>query len=221
MTLSVLLPWRSDDPHRIAAWDHNRPRWEALGVQLCVSDDGRTGGPFSLARAVNKARRQATGQHLAVFGADHVPPDQDRLAWIFARLNRHPWTMVYAATRIFSPMSTQRILAGRTPSPAMDSHLIGMCEGIFAVRADVWDDVGGFDERFVGWGAEDTAFKTMLRALHPGGRLDGVGEAWALWHPDRHGTAELTAANVARCTEYETAAREGRMREYLQEVRHG
>lgn len=218
--ISILIPWRSQDPYRVAAWEYNRRRWETLGVQLCVADDDRTTGPFSLARAVNKARKDAAGEHLAIFGADHIPPDQDRLDWIFARLHRHPWTTVYATTRIFSSVSTERILRGLVPTAAMSSHLIHMCEGVVALRAEVWDDVGGMDERFEGWGAEDTAFKATLRALYPDGHDDGVGEAWALWHPDRHGTPELTAANIARCTEYETAAREGRMREFL-EARHG
>lgn len=218
--ISILLPWRSNDPHRIAAWEFNRQRWARLGIELCVSDDGRTDGPFSLARAVNRARRQATGEILAIFGADHIPPDRDRLEWLYAKLTRHPWTAVYASTRIFSPASTARVLRGETPGAGMESLFIGMCEGIVALRASVWDDVGGMDERFEGWGAEDTAFKVMLRALHPDAG-DGHGEAWALWHPDRHGTAELTAANIARCTEYETAAREGRMREYLEEARRG
>ena len=219
--ISILLPWRSDDPYRVAAWNYNRTRWEALGVQLCVADDDRTEGPFSLARAVNKARRQASGEHLAIFGADHIPPGPDRLAWIAGRLEQHPWTAVHALTRIFSPAWTGRIVRGQTPSAAMSAHVIYACEGIIALRADVWDDVGGFDERFEGWGAEDVAFKVMLRSLYPDGCEGGEGEAWALWHPDRHGTAELTAANIARCTEYETAAREGRMREYIERGRVG
>lgn len=219
--ISVLIPWRSQDLHRILAWDYNRARWEASGVQLCVADDDRTEGPFSLARAVNKARRQATGEYLAIFGADHIPPTPDKLAWIADRLRQHPWTAVYALTRIFAPDRTARILRGQLPTPVMKSHVIHACEGIVALRAEVWDDVGGMDERFEGWGAEDTAFKAVLFALYPDGRGDGVGEAWALWHPDRHGTPEMTAANIARCTDYQTAAREGRMREYIEGVRRG
>lgn len=219
--ISVLIPWRSDDPDRVRAWDFNRPRWDSLDVQLCVADDNRSEGPFSVARAVNRARKMAAGDILAVFGADHIPPDPARLGWIADRLQEHPWTMVYSATRIFSREGTARALAGLPLDVAacMGSTHIAMCEGIVALRAQVWDDVGGFDERFEGWGSEDSAFKVVLHALYPAGRTDGNGEAWALWHTDRHGTAEMTAANIARCTEYETAAREGRMREYLKEVR--
>lgn len=218
--ISVLIPWRSDDEDRIRAWHYNRLRWQNLPVQLCVADDGRTEGPFSVARAVNRARRQATSGILAIFGADHIPPDLGRLAWIEDRLAERPWSAVYAGTRVIGRNDTDRVLRGLPPGLFAETrgHLIAMCEGIIAVRASVWDDLGGMDERFVGWGAEDTAFKVALRALYPDGGA-GEGETWALWHPDRHGTTELTAANIARCTEYETAAREGRMRDYLAEVK--
>ena len=101
------------------------------------------------------------------------------------------------------------------------SHQIAMCQGIVAMRSDVFDDIGGYDEAFVGWGAEDTALLTVLGALYPDGRASGYGETLALWHPDRHGTEQMTAANIARCTGYEHAAAQGRMREYLEEARRG
>lgn len=219
--ISILLPWRSNDPHRVRAWDYNRPRWQALDVQLCMADDGRAEGPFSLTRAVNRARKLARGSIFAIYGADHIPPDPQRLAWIAERLTVHPWTAVYAGTVILNPQGTERVLAGLDPRIVAEirSYKVHMCEGIIAVRADVWDDVGGMDENFEGWGAEDVAFKHALRALYPGGRDDGEGDVLALWHHDRHGTEELTAANNARCAEYEQAAREGRMREHLKAVR--
>jgi hypothetical protein len=220
MKLSVLVPWRSSDPDRVRAWDFNRPRWGRLPVQLCVADDGRTEGVFSVARALNRAREEATGDALAVFGADHLPPDSGRLAWILDRLERYPWTGVYAATRVINQAGTARVFDDGMP-PEVASILrfdwVGCCYGIIATRADVWDDVGGFDERFEGWGAEDTAFREALAALHPDGRSDGEGEAVAFWHADA--PRDQTEANVARFNEYARAAREGWMRQYLQERR--
>jgi len=217
--ISVLVPWRSTDEHRIRAWHYNRLRWQGLDVQLCVSSDGRTEGPFSVARALNRARQQAAGDVLAMFGADHIPPAPEKLAWIAARLEASPWTAVYAGTLVLGENDTARVLGGATPELYAETraHRIGMCEGILAMRADVWDDVGGEDERFEGWGSEDTAFRVALAALYPNGRPDGEGDVIALWHAEA--PRDQTPANIARCDEYMAAASAGRMRDYLREVR--
>lgn len=53
----------------------------------------------------------------------------------------------------------------------------------FAVTADTWHRVGGFDERYVGYGAEDTDF--AMAAAQAGVPLTWVGGATAYhqWHP--------------------------------------
>ncbi len=55
----------------------------------------------------------------------------------------------------------------------------------FAVTASTWEVVGGFDERFVGYGAEDTDFAFAAREAGVG--LTWVGDAHAFhqWHPTR------------------------------------
>jgi hypothetical protein len=50
------------------------------------------------------------------------------------------------------------------------------------VPRPLWDAVGGFDERFEGWGGEDDAFHAACRALCGTERLRGV--AWHLWHEE-------------------------------------
>jgi hypothetical protein len=57
-------------------------------------------------------------------------------------------------------------------------------EALLGVRADVWDDLRGYDERFIGWGPEDCAFHYVLRTLYPAG-CDNPTEGLfqSLWHP--------------------------------------
>jgi len=224
VNLSVLIPWRSEEPARVRAWKFNRSRWSRLEplIEVCVAGDGRTEGTFSVARAVNRARKQATGDQLVIFGADHLPPTYERINWIIKRLQRHPWTQVYSATRVINEAGTERVLGPQRMAPETAAELrfdwVGCCYGILALRADVFDDVGGMDERFEGWGAEDTALRVALQALYPAGCGVGEGEAITFWHPDAP-RGQQTQDNVARYYEYETAAKAGRMREYLKEAR--
>lgn len=220
--ISVLVPWRSNDEHRIRAWHYNRLRWQRLDVELCVADDGRTEGPFSFAAAANRARAQATGDVLVMFGADHVPPDPDRLAWIEQRLRDLPWTAVYQGTWAINETGTARVVDEGMPvevAGRLRADHIGLCEGVLALRAEVWDDIGGMDAGFVGWGAEDTALRCVLTALYPDGG-EGEGDCYTLWHPTTPHDV-LTEANIERCRRYQDAAAAGRMRDYLEEVRRG
>jgi hypothetical protein len=53
---------------------------------------------------------------------------------------------------------------------------------VVVVPRPLWDEVGGFDERFRGWGQEDVAFAQACRVL--GGELQRVrGAVIHLWHP--------------------------------------
>jgi hypothetical protein len=212
------MPYRGATEHRRQLFGYTTARWRELPVELCVGvHDGP--GPFSLATAVNRAAQQATGDVYLIFGCDHLPPSAAKLAWIEGRLAEHPWTPAFAAVRILSERATRAILDGSPPAEQQhDAQHIPMCTGILAMRAEVFWDVGGMDERFRGWGYEDTAFRLTLATLH-GSSPPAHGELWSLWHPIES-RAQATR-NERLYLEYERAARRGELRQYLQEVRRG
>lgn len=56
------------------------------------------------------------------------------------------------------------------------------CGGLFLIRRGVYEDLGGFDEQFLGWGGEDDAMTSKLSRL---GKLSGSATdqiACHLWH---------------------------------------
>ena len=186
MKISVLIPFRSQDPQRIALWNYLRPQWEALApdVELCSTTD--TDDPeqtFSIARGMNRCRQLATGDVLLVHGADQLPPRPDTWARIRSTMKTAPWMWVYSHWMQVQPWPTRIILAGADPYQAAIGPTFDHNWAVCAVRPDVWDAIGGFDERFIGWGPEDVAFHTMLRVLYPDGSDAGEGVMYALWHP--------------------------------------
>jgi hypothetical protein len=63
------------------------------------------------------------------------------------------------------------------------------------VPRPLWEHTGGFDEGFVGWGFEDSAFHTVA-----GGSLRTPGELWHLYHvpaPETDPNHPLHRANKA------------------------
>lgn len=185
MTVSVLIPWRTDHGHRERLWNHLRPRWEQLDVELCVATDGaEDGAPFSYATAANRAAKQASGDVLITWGADQLP-DMEAIQAAAAVARERHWSMVFEYNGTFSPFDTEQILAGANPATLRPEVFEAHCTGIIAVRRDVWDELGGMDERFVGWGYEDAALRDKLIWQY-GRPAVRDRTLLCLWHPVRH-----------------------------------
>jgi hypothetical protein len=125
-----------------------------------------------------------------------------------------------------SRAATARVLAGEdvrqvVPRPEDADEWEGnTLSGVYAVPRRLWDAVGGFDERFRSWGAEDLAFAHMCSVL--GGRRDRVpGTVFHLAHEtpreEREGNPHY-AANWALWQRYEAA---GRNVDALRAIRFG
>ena len=82
-----------------------------------------------------------------------------------------------------------------------------------AVSRTLWGQAGPFDERFVGWGREDTAFRIACE-VETGPIVKVCGETFHLWHPvspDVARTSPIRKANELRHQAY-VAARGNRAR---------
>ena len=185
MTVSILIPWRSDHSHRERLWSYLRPRWEALPYQLCVASDGaEDGAPFDYAAAANKAAAEATGDVLITWGADQFP-DAHAIDAAAETATTWGWAMAFDRNATFSPFDTEQILAGANHRLLGPEIIEPHCTGIIAVRRSIWDAIGGMDERFHGWGYEDAALRDRLIRDY-GKPPVRPGTLLGLWHPVRH-----------------------------------
>jgi len=200
MKVSVLVPFGADDSpagkQRAKVWRHNIRRWDALRTQGLI-DEVIVGvdrlfvpigevraqmiepRPFSVSRALNAAAAHARGDVFLMFGADHVP-DPAVVGWAREEIKRHPWVRLYDHVLYASEAATHLIVDGpfgenlfkdaanwhRHPAP---------CPGVLAVTRSAWLAAGGMDERFAGWGYEDTEFLSRLSHAVPGGSMGPSG----------------------------------------------
>ena len=54
--------------------------------------------------------------------------------------------------------------------------------GAFVIKKKLWDDLGGMDENFIGWGGEDNAFLDSYH-LKFGSSIKISGNLYSLYHP--------------------------------------
>lgn len=219
------MPYRAATEHRVRIKSANLALWGAVPfpLRVLVGEDGGPGStePFNLARAANRAFRESSADVVLLHGTDHLPPDPMRLAWIVEQLEQHPWLGVYANTHALTPASTEQILVAVEcgyrrvwPSWIKVAATAPFCTGIMAFRRDAWVDLGGMDERFTGWGCEDTALRLAARTLWGEPPLP-YGNLTTMWHP--RATRDQFPANQRILGEYQASAARGSMGGYLRE----
>jgi hypothetical protein len=210
MRVSVLVPRRAGDPHRDHVWAWVRRWWQTNLPDLPAPTTGEhdDGGPFNRSAALNAAAHAAGAWDVAVIAdADSIVDPANIRAAIERADDSQRMVIAYEVFAHLNQLMTQRVRAGYSGpwEYGVDWTLTGTFSSMIAVPRALWDQVGGFDVRFVGWGMEDVAFATAAKTLGDGlERLPGT--LWHLWHEPAQRQADLEAANVALLQHYADAA---------------
>jgi hypothetical protein len=214
MDVSVLVPWRSQDPQRIKVWEYIKWEWELLGVEVCEGVDAPD-GPFNTAKACNDAFKKSTRPYLLTTGAD-VLPDHALVEEGLSRLRKgESWVPLGNETKYFNQASTEHLIRTKRwwdeyPDP---KYTVPFQTGIMLIKRELYEESGGHDERFTGWGGEDAAFRRVIHML--GGDSEPVPlSLHCLWHdPGRRGT--MSKENFALCHIYDSITNRQQMLDYL------
>lgn len=214
MKVAVLAPWRPGNAERERLWEFARARWEQIDPDWTIhTAPGPLDGPFNRSAAINQAAALAGDWDVAVVIDCDVITNPPAVRWGVELAAAAGQIVVTHDERVMlSRNGTTKVLAGfqgswRTPQ---------MIERIWndsvscsvAVPRPLWDKVGGFDEMFVGWGYEDTAFQIACEAMTGRPIIKVNSELFHLWHPTGPETKKSSPtlqANGVRVQRYRDA----------------
>lgn len=176
MKTAICVPWRPSDPTREEAWV--RVQQHLLTGRLPVftgnSDPSR---PFNRSQARNVAASYATDYDVLMFlDADHIVP----------------WPQIeYAIDHAYStgdaihPYDRVEVLDLPSGQHWRTKFDLSYTSGTIVLSRSLYEQTGGWDERFESWGWEDIAFETML--IHLTGatyRVEGMAFNFTHQRPD-------------------------------------
>ena len=191
MKVSILIPFRRGDlvQERNLEWLLARYRAFFPDYEIIVEEDEPGSPPFAKAASLNRAFRRSSGDIILQSDAEvFCKPEQIRQA--VEGCKKAGWALTYERVYKLNPAISQRIVQGSVEADPPELALGDILDSrearkaktwwgfLVAVRQDVWP---GFDERFVGWGYEDVAFRFTLETLC--GPPHWVkGNLYHLWH---------------------------------------
>jgi GT2 family glycosyltransferase len=219
----LVVPRLADDGERDRLWAYCRRHCETELPALEIVEGYHEGdGPFNRSAAINRAA-EGEWDFAVILDSDTIVDAEQVLAGIELAEETGALVLPYKLRNMLSEAGTSAILDGHVGSwepwvIARERNRVSCC--VIVPRA-LWDAVGGFDERFEGWGGEDEAFHAACAALGVVRRLDGAN--WHLWHaPSPHyDTSTPLYRQALRLTQRyrQAAVNEFEMRRLLRESR--
>lgn len=231
----MLVPRRDDGAHRDRLWAWCRNYWGRILDWPIIEGHHDGPEPFSRALATNRAA-------LNVSSKDHawdvaVIADSDVYTSLMQMMTAARAAYVYGAAipyRQFGIIGKEETLdvisnklhytavTPRVTFPYPHDPSTASVGGLTFVRRDMWEEVGGMDERFIGWGPEDRAFELTLRTII-GQMPRASGTAYGFWHAksrDKNKASSTYRANKLLWDEYQERARDGSLLDWLKERRN-
>jgi hypothetical protein len=167
---SVLIPHNPGDPHRDRVCDWNRRRWETHCPQAEVLVGGVDSSPPNRSANRNLLAAQATTDLLVFADADCTARIRDlgravemaRANPVLVKFRRAAWVLEEETLRVLGTDPAGVLGFDPEGLAVRKGQLMGF---FYILSREVFDRIGRWDERFVGWGEEDIAFTLAAQTL--------------------------------------------------------
>lgn len=236
MRVVTLVPRRADGGWRDQLWSFCRDWWAGQHPDWHVFEGDHVDGPFNRSAAINAAAENADEWDVAVLLDADVIVDPTAVGNAVEIAHTMGRLVVPHSERIMlHEPGTRKVLAGsregwRNPGYVHRGRRDGMLiytdsvSCAVAVPRSLWDQVGGFDPLFVGWGWEDNSFVAACETFS-GPLIRLASELYHLHHDPAPGAdprkrTELTAVNEARFWRYHAARGDRAAMQVLLDERH-
>ena len=171
MNVAVCVPHRPSHPDRVANFARVREGWDEMGIPVYTGD---CEGDWKRAYAVNAACAQAEDADVLLISDSDIllgDPAGQTVSACQTALRYNAYTVAF--TSLIYLNSSGFVFWEQ-------SRIWG---GVFAIPRSLYDEVGGFDERFRGYGSEDKGFLVCASTLG-GDKQRMPGHAYHLDHPE-------------------------------------
>lgn len=219
-SISVIIPWLTDDGHRDRLLDWVLRRYAAILPDAQVVLGENKDWPFNRGAARNDAAARADHDVFLIADADTTFPDVGCIRWAAeaVRSGLAPWVIPYAENRYYNltrgatehllSMAPDIEMAEDPRNEAAWDHKITSWAGLLVMTREAFETVGGYDERFLGWGYEDNAFRLAMDTLVGAHRRlnSSCVHLWHPTHPESNFEQPHIQQNRALFTRYERAS---------------
>lgn len=213
MDVVILVPRREGVTERDQLWEFAKAWWENDHPDWKIVEGHHDVGPFNRSAAINTAADQAGVWDVAVIiDADILCDPHAVRSAVEVALATDAMVLAGDERVMLSKSGTAKIMGGYSGNwrvkGIQERVYRDHCSCCVVVSRKLWDAVGGFDQRFVGWGWEDIAFRVAAETVSGKPMVKLSSAMFHLWHTTSHENNQrspLYQANAARCDRYKAA----------------
>lgn len=208
--VAVVIPWREQES-RVWAYNVVTQLYRAYLPHAKIISTDTDDDLFNLAACRNKGvlLAQEAGADVVVIADADTIPEKDALEAAIAMAIAEPGVVTpYTQYRSLMERGTNEFKTGTRLQDCSHLRIAGACSGVYVTTPATWWSHGGQDERFRGWGAEDSSWESAHKVLL-GKPRTVQGRVYSLHHESQVKEGEQFNYNFALCYAYLGAEKAG------------
>lgn len=194
MDVAIVIPYKYFDKHRKNLLDFIVDKYETFfpDAEIVIGKD--TSKIFNRSKARNNGVRKSSAEYLFMVDGDTFLEKNTILNGLY-ELRANKFVIPFNEYFGLRKGDTTTVLKNKfinwnkieeNAKITMDISYVGSgdtyrCSGVNCITRDFYDEIGGYDERFTGWGYEDTAFCWKVQS-YIGDYPILPGKLYHLWH---------------------------------------